>query len=136
MTLCLTFGLLPWTLEDTDLRWYISSQSPSDKLSLWSRIFLYFVCAQMLGLMLGSLLQVSSTSYLFLQPPVYDILPFSTTSASYSGVGANSMGRQFSVPVAVMSRCPVFVATKKLPKMRAAQKKAEHLKCMLKHPAT
>ena len=58
MTLCLTFGLLPWTLEDTDLRWYVSCQSPSDKLSLWSRIFLYFVCAQMLG----SLLQVSSTS--------------------------------------------------------------------------
>ena len=57
MTLRLTFGVLPWTLEDTDLRWYVSCQSPSDKLSLWSRIFLYFVCAQMLG----SLLQVSST---------------------------------------------------------------------------
>ena len=40
MTLCLTFGLLPWTLEDTDLRWYVSCQSPSDKLSLWSRILL------------------------------------------------------------------------------------------------
>ena len=60
MTLCLTFGLLPWTLEDTDLRWYVSCQSPSDKLSLWSRIFLYFVCAQILGY----LLQVSSTHIL------------------------------------------------------------------------
>ena len=57
MTLRLTFGVLSWTLEDTDLRWYVSCQSPSDKLSLWSRIFLYFVCAQILG----SLLQVSST---------------------------------------------------------------------------
>ena len=57
MTLRLTFGVLPWTLEDTDLRWHVSCQSPSDKLSLWSRIFLYFVCAQMLGY----LLQVSST---------------------------------------------------------------------------
>ena len=57
MTLRLTFGVLPWTLEDTDLRWHVSCQSPRDKLSLWSRIFLYFVCAQMLG----SLLQVSST---------------------------------------------------------------------------
>ena len=57
MTLRLTFGVLPWTLEYTDLRWHISCQSPSDKLSLWSRIFLYFVCAQMLGY----LLQVSST---------------------------------------------------------------------------
>ena len=58
MALRLTFGVLPWTLEDTDLRWHVSCQSPSDKLSLWSRIFLYFVCA----LILGSLLQVSSTS--------------------------------------------------------------------------
>ena len=58
MTLRLTFGVLPWTLEDTDIRWHVSCQSPSDKLSLWSRIFLYFVCAQMLGY----LLQVSSTS--------------------------------------------------------------------------
>ena len=62
MTLCLTFGLLPWTLEDTDLRWHVSCQSPSDKLSLWSRIFLYFVCAQILGY----LLQVSSTSIIIL----------------------------------------------------------------------
>ena len=61
MTLRLTFGVLPWTLEDTDLRWHVSCQSPSDKLSLWSRIFLYFVCAQILG----SLLQVSSTGILF-----------------------------------------------------------------------
>ena len=58
MTLRLTFGVLPWTLEDAHLRWHVTCQSPSDKLSLWSRIFLYFVCAQMLGY----LLQVSSTS--------------------------------------------------------------------------
>ena len=57
MTLRLTFGVLPWTLEDADLRWHVTCQSPIDKLSLWSRIFLYFVCAQMLGY----LLQVSST---------------------------------------------------------------------------
>ena len=58
MTLRLTFGVLPWTLEDADLQWYVTCQSPSDKLSLWSRIFLYFVCAQMLSY----LLQVSSIS--------------------------------------------------------------------------
>ena len=63
MTLRLTFGVLRWTLEDTDLRWHVSCQSPSDKLSLWSRIFLYFVCAQILG----SLLQVSSTFLLLLK---------------------------------------------------------------------
>ena len=57
MTLRPTFGVLPWTLEEADLRWHVTCPSPSDKLSLWSRIFLYFVCVQMLGY----LLQVSST---------------------------------------------------------------------------
>ena len=68
MTLRLTFGVLPWTLEDADLRWHVTCQSPSDKLSLWSRIFLYFVCAQMLGY----LLQVSSTS----PPPLCVTSPY------------------------------------------------------------
>ena len=75
MTLRLTFGVLPWTLEDTDLRWHVSCQSPSDKLSLWSRIFLYFVCAQILGY----LLQVSSTYSVRLIPVSYTHLTLPTT---------------------------------------------------------
>ena len=36
-------------MEETNLQRCISCHSPDGKLPLWSRIFLYFVCAQMFG---------------------------------------------------------------------------------------
>ena len=55
MTLRLIFGVLPWTLEDADLRWHVTCQSPSDIVPLESCLPILCMCTNAWLLVTGVL---------------------------------------------------------------------------------